>query len=172
MSSSSWARSACKRCRASATVAYLEGSWSVRWGGQIRIEVHFRVVLRHLPRLVPCIPTFREGVLYLGLGLPNLDGALGVSRDVFKAEMRRLSVGAEGSHSLVIGEHRPSCHALWLRRFRLFCVFLSAPGTRLRFCFAPCSKCTIANVSLPRTCAVALRRSRDDLHRFSWRASM
>ena len=81
-------------------------------------------------------------------------------------------MGAGGSRSLVIGEHRPSCHALWLQRFRLFCVFLSAPGTPLRFCFAPCSKCTIANVSLPRTCAVALQRSRDDLHRFSWLASM
>ena len=49
-------------------------------------------------------------------------------------------------------------------------MFLFAPGTRLRFGFAPCSKCTIANVSLPRTYAVALRRSRDDLHRFSWLA--
>ena len=81
-------------------------------------------------------------------------------------------MGAEGSHSFVIGEHRPSCHALWLRRFRLFCVFLFAPDTPLRFCFAPCSKCTIANVSLPRTYAVALQRSRDDLHRFSWLAWM
>ena len=81
--------------------------------------------------------------------------------------MRVLRVDAEGSHSFVIGEYRPSCHALWLRGLRLFCVFLSAPGTPLRFCCAPCSKCTIANVSLPRIYAVALQRSRDDLHHFS-----
>ena len=109
-------------------------------------------------------------MLYLGLCLPNLDGALGVSGDVLKAKMRGLCVGAEGSHSFMIGEHQPSCHALWLRGFRLFCVSLSAPGTPLRFCFALCSKCTIANVSLPKIYAVALQRSRDDLHRFSWLA--
>ena len=33
LSSSSWARSACKIYRLSAAVAYLEGPWSVRWGG-------------------------------------------------------------------------------------------------------------------------------------------
>ena len=59
----------------STEITYLQNSWLICRSIQISIEVDFRIIPGHLPRLFPRIPSFRESVLYLGLRNPDLNQA-------------------------------------------------------------------------------------------------
>ena len=140
-------------------IAYLQISRLICRSIWTSIEIDFRVVRGHLPRLFPRIPAFCKSVFYLGLRCPDLNKALrSVSFSSMVRDVTRMSNAAWDA-----GGTLPSYHAFCHPKIALRGAFVSAPETLLRVCSAPCSKCTIASVDLPRTYAVALQQSRGDL---------